>query len=91
MENADPKRFQDGVILHKYDEAQNNTCQFKAEGLMQNRFNKPDNALDPIYIQGLFDQDPSFDSDIFLAAKISPTPMDVTPNPPIWIRAATTT
>ena len=32
MKNADPERFQDGVILHKYDETQNNAHQFKAEG-----------------------------------------------------------
>ena len=52
MENADPQRLQGRVILHEHQEAERRARALKAEGHQEDAFQKAQDALGRIQVQG---------------------------------------
>ena len=63
MEDADPNRLRQRIVLGKDDEAEQHTDALKAQRHEKDRFDQAHNALKTIDIERLLDQKARFDAD----------------------------
>ena len=63
VENTDPERLTERVILCERDKAEHNTRSFKAQRHDQNGFDQPDHTAEPVHIERFLDQKAAFDAD----------------------------